>query len=57
MKTLKKKKDEWKRSEKQVSDYSSLLRNYIILRLTLITGFKVRQFLSKNGEFIYLVLT
>jgi len=39
-----------------VGDFCTLIRNLIVLKLTKLGGFKVRQFLSRNGKYIYIVL-
>ncbi|KAL4445557.1 hypothetical protein ABPG74_004631 [Tetrahymena malaccensis] len=46
----------WVRTDNPVSDFTTLFRNYLIYKLAVQGGFKLRQFISQNGEFFYIVL-
>ncbi|EAS07779.2 calcium-activated chloride channel protein (macronuclear) [Tetrahymena thermophila SB210] len=46
----------WVRTDNPVSDFTTLFRNYLIYKLAVQGGFKLRQFISQSGEFFYIVL-
>ncbi|EGR34469.1 protein kinase domain protein [Ichthyophthirius multifiliis] len=49
-------KKQWLRTTNPVNDLTTLFRNFIIYKLTQQGGFKVRQFISSCGEYIFLVI-
>lgn len=46
----------WIRTENKSADFLTLIRNVVLTKLALEGGFRIRNFISSSGEYIYSVL-